>query len=137
MIGVGGVGEAIAVIGRGQPWLEKLVLADYRLERAQEVQDRLGDPERFPVERVDARDQAQIESLIQKHQPDLVMNACDPVYVEPIFEAAYACGCSYIDLAMSLSKPHPAEPYQQTGVKLGDFQFERSKAWEDKVCWPW
>jgi saccharopine dehydrogenase-like NADP-dependent oxidoreductase len=132
MIGVGGVGEAIAVIGRGQPWLEKLVLADYRLERAKEVQDRLGDPDRFPIERVDAREQAQIESLIQKHQPDLVMNACDPVYVEPIFEAAYGCGRSYIDLAMSLSKPHQTQPYQQTGVKLGDFQFERSKAWEGK-----
>ena len=34
LIGVGGVGEAIAVVARDRPWLEKMVLADYNLERA-------------------------------------------------------------------------------------------------------
>ena len=28
LIGVGGVGEAIAVIAKDRPWLEKMVLAD-------------------------------------------------------------------------------------------------------------
>lgn len=132
LIGVGGVGEAIAVIGSKQTWLEQLVLADYRLERAREVQSRLGDPLRFPIERVDAGDQAQIEALIEKYKPDLVMNACDPVYVIPIFEAAYNCGCKYIDLAMSLSRPHPSKPFKKTGIKLGDYQFERSQAWQER-----
>ena len=30
---------------------------------------------------------------------------------------------------MSLSKPHPDEPYEQTGVKLGDEQFELAEEW--------
>ena len=33
LIGVGGVGEAIAVIAQDKPWLEKMVLADYNLKR--------------------------------------------------------------------------------------------------------
>ena len=31
---------------------------------------------------------------------------------------------------MSLSKPHPTDPYNQTGVKLGDEQFELAGEWE-------
>jgi saccharopine dehydrogenase (NAD+, L-lysine forming) len=38
LVGVGGVGEAISLITCQQPWLDTMVLADYNLERAQEVQ---------------------------------------------------------------------------------------------------
>ena len=38
LVGVGGVGEAIAVIAKDKPWLEKLVLCDYNVDRAKEVQ---------------------------------------------------------------------------------------------------
>jgi hypothetical protein len=34
-------------------------------------------------------------------------------------------------MAMTLSEPHPERPYELTGVKLGDYQFERAAAWED------
>ena len=37
LIGVGGVGEAIAVLAQGRPWLEKMVLADFNLQRARAV----------------------------------------------------------------------------------------------------
>ena len=33
-------------------------------------------------------------------------------------------------MAMSLSQPHPDEPYGKTGVKLGDEQFELSEQWQ-------
>lgn len=49
LVGVGGVGEAIAVVARNRPWLEKMVLADYNLKRAKEVRARLGAPRQFPV----------------------------------------------------------------------------------------
>ena len=35
-------------------------------------------------------------------------------------------------MAMTLSEPHPTSPYEETGVKLGDYQFERAAAWEEK-----
>lgn len=132
LVGVGGVGESIAVIARSRPWVELVVLSDYNLERAKEVQAKLGDPARFPVEWIDASDQAQIEALARKYGVNLIMNAVDPVFNEQIFEAAFNVGCTYMDMAMTLSEPHPTDPFHQPGVKLGDYQFARAKAWEEK-----
>jgi len=132
LVGVGGVGEAIAAIAKPREWLEQMVLADYNLERAKEVQAKLGDDRRFPVEKVDAGKQEQIEKLAKKYKVDLIMNACDPSFNVPIFEAAYEAGCNYMDMAMTLSAPHPTDPFKQCGIKLGDYQFERAKKWEEK-----
>lgn len=133
LVGVGGVGEAIAVISKDRPWLEKLVLCDYNLERAKEVQAKVGaGEERMPVEFIDAGDQAQIEALARKHGVDLIHNAVDPVFNEAIFDAAFNVGCTYMDMAMTLSTPHPSDPLNTPGIKLGDYQFERAAQWEDK-----
>jgi len=132
LVGVGGVGEAIAMIAKPRAWVELIVLADYNLDRAKEVQEKLGDPERFPVEFVDASQQELIEDLAKKYRVNLIMNSCDPVYNVPIFEAAYNAGCTYMDMAMTLSEAHPNDPFNQVHIKLGDYQFERAKAWEDK-----
>jgi saccharopine dehydrogenase-like NADP-dependent oxidoreductase len=132
LVGVGGVGEAIAAIAKPRTWVELIVLADYNLERVKEVQEKLGDKKRFPAEKVDANHREQIEALAKKYKVDLIMNACDPSFNESIFDAAFNVGCMYMDMAMTLSKPHPTDPFNKVGVKLGDYQFERSKAWEDK-----
>lgn len=132
LVGVGGVGEAMAVIAKPRPWVEQIVLADYNLARAKEVQSKLGEEKRFPIEKVDAKYQEQIEALAKKYQVDLIMNACDPIFNEPIFEAAFSYGCTYMDMAMTLSTPHLTDPYNQCGIKLGDYQFERDEQWKDK-----
>jgi len=132
LVGVGGVGEAIAVMSQRRPWLEQMVIADYNRERIKEVQLRLGEPERFPIEWVDASKQELIEEIARKYGVDLIMNACDPQYNMPIFNAAFAVGCHYMDMAMSLSQPHPTNPFEQTGLKLGDLQFSQSDEWEKK-----
>ncbi len=66
LVGVGGVGEAIAAIAKERPWVEQIVLADYNLERAKEIQKKLGDPERFPAKYVDASNQKMIEELARE-----------------------------------------------------------------------
>lgn len=132
LVGIGGVGEAITAIARRQPWVEQIVLADYNLARAKEVQAKLGDPQCFPVQWIDASQQDLIEDMARKYKVDLIMNACDPIYNVPIFEAAYNYGCTYMDLAMTLSEPHPEKPFELCGVKLGDYQFERAELWEKK-----
>lgn len=132
LVGVGGVGEAISMIAKPFKWVDQIVLADYNLLRAKEVQSKLGDDKRFPAEKVNASHQDQIEALARKYQVDLIMNACDPIYNVPIFEAAYNFGCNYMDMAMTLSQPHPTDPFNKCGVKLGDYQFERTKQWEEK-----
>jgi saccharopine dehydrogenase-like NADP-dependent oxidoreductase len=73
-----------------------------------------------------------IETLAKKYDVDLIMNACDPSFNVPIFDAAYNVGCNYMDMAMTLSEPHPSDPYNKTGIKLGDYQFERAGKWEEK-----
>ncbi len=132
LVGVGGVGEAIAVIAQNKPWLKKMVLADYNPRRVKEVRRKLNDPKKFPAEQVDAHDKQQIVELARKHKVDLIMNAVDPVYNEAIFDAAYKVGAHYVDMAMTLSQPHPSDPFHQPGVKLGDYQFERAAKWEKK-----
>jgi saccharopine dehydrogenase-like NADP-dependent oxidoreductase len=130
LIGVGGVGEAIAAIARPRVWVEQIVLADYSLNRAEEVQAKLGDKTRFPVEFVDAGDQGSIEALARKYGVDLIMNAVDPVFNEAVFDAAFNAGATYMDMAMTLSRPDPEKPFERAGIKLGDYQFDRSAAWE-------
>ncbi len=134
LVGVGGVGEAIAAIAKPRKWVEQMVLADFNKGRAQAVQKKLGDADanRFPVEFVDAGDQKMIEELARKYKVNLIMNAVDPNFNERIFDAAFNVGVTYMDMAMTLSKAHPTDPFKQVGVKLGDYQFDKSKDWEKK-----
>lgn len=132
LVGVGGVGEAIAAIAKERAWVEQIVLADYNLKRAEEVAAKFGDPQRFPVEFVDASKQEMVEELARKYGVDLIMNSVDPVFNKQIFDAAYNVGVHYMDMAMTLSEPHPNRPYELTGIKLGDYQFEKHKQWEQK-----
>ncbi len=132
LVGVGGVGEAIAVIAQPRPWMQQMVLADYNVRRARDVQRKLGSRKRFPVEQIDARDKKQIVTLAKKYGVDLIMNAVDPLFNEPIFDAAYQAGCDYMDMAMTLSSPDAQDPYHRCGVKLGDYQFARAEKWEKK-----
>ena len=62
----------------------------------------------------------------------MVVNACDPRLNPPIFDGAFAAGCTYLDMAMHLSHPHPERPYEETGVKLGDAQFAVADQWSER-----
>jgi saccharopine dehydrogenase (NAD+, L-lysine-forming) len=130
LVGVGTVGEAIARLAAQRDWCEQMVLADYDLDRAGALQAELDDAGRFPIERIDAREADAVAELVRRHRADLVMNAVDPRFVMPIFEGALAAGVNYMDMATSLSRPHPTEPFSKPGVKLGDEQFARGDAWE-------
>ena len=132
LVGTGGVGEAMAVIAQGAPWLEKMVLTDINGKRLREVKEKLRHPKKFPLEPIDAGNKKQIVELAKKHKVDLIMNAVDPIFNEKIFDAAFQYGCAYMDMAMTLSSPHPTEPRRQCGVKLGDYQFARAEKWEKK-----
>ena len=132
LVGAGGVGEAIAAIAKPREWLEQMVLADYNVRRAEEVQKKLGDQKRFPVEFIDASKQADIEALARKYNVDLIMNAVDPVFNQQIFDAAYNVGVTYIDMAMTLSEPNTEDPFHKPGIKLGDYQFGKASDWEKK-----
>jgi saccharopine dehydrogenase-like NADP-dependent oxidoreductase len=129
ILGAGGVGSAVAKIAARRPFFEHVLLADYDLGRAQRAAAATGDP-RMAATRLDASDSAAISRLLTEQRIDAVLGATDPRFTMPIFRAALAAGVHYLDMAMSLSRPHPDDPFRQTGVKLGDEQFARAADWE-------
>lgn len=120
-VGAGGVGSAAAAIAARRPFFEKLVVADYDLGRANRAI--AGLDKRFVAARVDASSADAITALCREHRITHVLNAVDPRFVMPVFTGALAAGADYLDMAMSLSRPHPERPYEECGVKLGDEQF--------------
>ncbi|MFF8983754.1 saccharopine dehydrogenase family protein [Streptomyces globisporus] len=132
LVGAGGVGTAITRIAARRSFFDHMVVTDYDLSRAEAAVAALGeDGTRFSALRVDASDRAAVTALIAEQRCDILVNATDPRFVMPLFDAALAAGVDYLDMAMSLSSPHPERPYEECGVKLGDGQFERAAAWEE------
>jgi saccharopine dehydrogenase (NAD+, L-lysine-forming) len=130
VVGAGGVGAAFAAIAQRRPAFERVVLADVSPERVRAVVAGLGEPGRFSAERVDASSKEDLVKLIGRVQPDAVLNACDPRFNEPIFTAAFEARVTYLDMAMTLSRPHPQRPYELPGKMLGEHQLARHEAWE-------
>jgi saccharopine dehydrogenase (NAD+, L-lysine-forming) len=127
LVGAGGVGSAFAAIATRRDFFEQIVIGDYDLTRA-EIAAAVDD--RFSAVRVDASDAGSVEALVREHSISHVMNAVDPRFVMPIFNGAYAGGADYLDMAMSLSRPHPESPYTLPGVTLGEEQFAAADDWE-------
>ncbi|HUC58843.1 MAG TPA: saccharopine dehydrogenase C-terminal domain-containing protein [Streptosporangiaceae bacterium] len=127
LVGAGGVGTAFARIAARRPFAE-LVIADYDLARAQHA---AAAKDGYTAVQLDARDEATTAALLTERHCDVLMNATDPRFVMPLFRAALAAKVHYLDMAMSLSHPDPAQPYAKTGVKLGDEQFAMSAQWEE------
>lgn len=131
VVGTGGVGAAFARIARRRSFFEHCALADYGRARSEAVVSALDD-DRFSAHAVDASSQEALAELIRATNATHVLNAVDPVFNVPIFEASFAAGVTYMDMAMTLSEPHPTHPFEEAGVKLGDYQFERAAAWEER-----
>ncbi|MGW6295543.1 saccharopine dehydrogenase family protein [Streptomyces sp. NPDC055058] len=131
LVGAGGVGTAITRVAARRPFFERMVVADYDPARAEAAVAALGEgADRFHAERVDAGDQAQVAALLREHDCDVLLNATDPRFVMPLFRAALDARATYVDMAMSLSRPHPERPHEECGVKLGDEQFALAADWE-------
>jgi len=127
LVGAGGVGGAFAAIAARRDFYEAIVVADYDEARAARA---AGADPRFTAARVDASSADSVAASCREHRITHVMNAVDPRFVMPIFDGAQAAGADYLDMAMSLSRPHPEAPYEKTGVKLGDEQFAAAAEWE-------
>jgi len=134
IIGAGGVGTSMATVikrmGKEIDWAEKIVLADYNFDRAKEVADKICGGGIFVAEKVNARDSANIEEIIKKHEIDMTMNAVEPEFNECIFDTCLKTGSMYMDAAMTLSTPDPDKPFEKANIKLGDYQFDRHEDWK-------
>ena len=135
VVGSGGVGDAVARIAAGRSFFELMVVADQDLARAERTvtaaagRDVVGG--RFVAAQVDASSAAAVTELAREHGATHVLNAVDPRFVMPVFEGAFAAGAHYLDMAMSLSEPHPDKPFELPGVKLGDRQLAQDRQWRE------
>jgi saccharopine dehydrogenase (NAD+, L-lysine forming) len=125
------VGSAFARIATRRSFFEHCALADYDPARPEDVAVALDDG-RFSAHAIDASSEEAVVALIRETEPDAVLNAVDPLYNVPIFDACFEAGVTYLDMAMTVSEPHPTRPYEEVGVKLGDYQLARAAAWEEK-----
>ncbi|MFD5818260.1 saccharopine dehydrogenase family protein [Streptomyces sp. NPDC127038] len=132
LVGAGGVGTAVTRIAARRDFLTHMVVADYDLARAEAAVAALKEHgDRFSAMRLDATDEDAVRRALTEERCDALLNATDPRFVMPLFNAARAAGTHYLDMAMSLSAPHATHPHEQCGVKLGDAQFEQADAWAD------
>jgi saccharopine dehydrogenase-like NADP-dependent oxidoreductase len=136
LVGAGGVGDAFAKIIARRSFYEHVVVSDYDPARAERtiaaIAARYGRDvaARFTAAQIDASDPEVVARVAREHGATHVMNAVEPKFVQSIFAGALAAGADYLDMAMSLSEPHPTDPHTETGIKLGDDQFDQAADWE-------
>jgi saccharopine dehydrogenase-like NADP-dependent oxidoreductase len=135
LVGAGGVGDAIAKIAARRTFFDVLVVSDYDVTRAERtiawIEAKHGPQNgRFIAAQIDASNPETVTAVALEHGVTHVMNAVEPKFVPTIFTGALAAGADYMDMAMSLSEPHPTHPYEESGVKLGDDQFAQAPDWE-------
>ena len=130
-IGAGGVGTSAALIAKRRDFFDAWVVADYDETRAATLAHHVDDS-RFTSTAINASSVDEVEQACSALGITHVANFVDPRFVMPIFTGALNAGCNYLDTAMSLSRPHPTDPHNQTGVKLGDEQFATEQQWRDR-----
>ncbi|MFZ9483394.1 MAG: saccharopine dehydrogenase C-terminal domain-containing protein [Ilumatobacteraceae bacterium] len=131
VIGAGGVGSAIVGIAARRDVFDSIVVADIDLARAERAVT-IAASGRVRAEQVDASSREALVALARAIDADVIVNACDPRFNPPIFDAAFDAGCHYLDMAMHMSTPHPTHPYEQVGVTLGDAQFAVADQWTER-----
>ena len=122
VVGTGGVGAAVAAVAKRRDFFEHMTFADLDAARPQALVEREGDG-RFAAAQADASDKDSLVSLLRETEADAVLNAADPRFNPPILAAAFEYGCTYLDMAMTLSGPD---------VMLGEEQLEADERWRER-----
>ena len=113
LVGAGGVGSAVSGIAARRDFLDAWSWPT-TTRPAPRPWSPAGDP-RFVAAQVDASDERAVAALLAGHGCDALLNATDPRFVMPLFRAALAGGATYLDMAMSLSRRTPTDPYEAPG----------------------
>jgi len=122
VVGTGAVGAAVAAVARRRGFFERITFADLDPARPAAVVEKESD-DRFAAAQVDAGDRESLVGLLRETAADAVLNAADPRFNPPILEAAFDYGCTYLDMAMTLSGP---------GVLLGEEELEAHERWRER-----
>src|SRR5437763_2695881 len=122
VVGTGAVGAAVAAVARRRDFFERITFADLDRGRPAAVLEREAD-DRFAAAQVDAGDKDALLGLLRETEPDAGLNAADPRFNPPILDAAFDYGCTYLDMAMTLSGPD---------VLLGQDELDMHERWQER-----
>ncbi|MDA3032785.1 MAG: saccharopine dehydrogenase NADP-binding domain-containing protein [Actinomycetota bacterium] len=135
VVGSGGVGSAFVAIVATRQAFAHITVADLDLGRAEAAVANAGEASaggRIVAAMLDASSREAVTALANEMQADVILNACDPRFNPPIFFGAFEAGCNYVDMAMNLSTPHATDPFNRTGIRLGDGQFAEHPTWKNR-----
>jgi saccharopine dehydrogenase-like NADP-dependent oxidoreductase len=140
LVGAGAVGESILRILKTRDpkseWLEKVIVADYDIERARSVCANLNVPGRFTPERVNAKDISAMVALIRKHGCDHVMDAAAPFIANNIFDAAFEGGAGYTSMgtwSVPLDSPKYGYGLENSfSLHMAEYNFKKHDDWAEK-----
>ncbi len=124
------MGAAFATVAARRDFFDHVTLGDLDPARAEAAVAGLDDG-RFDAARVDASSAEAVVGFLKEARADAVLNAADPRFNPPVFAAAHEARCVYLDMAMSLSEPHPERPYEEPGILLGQAQFAEDERWRE------
>src|SRR5947209_65784 len=122
VVGTGAVGAAVAAVARRRDFFERMTFADLDPARPGALVKREGD-DRFVAASVDAADREALIGLLRETEADVVLNAADPRFNPPILDSAFEYGCTYLDMAMTLSGPN---------VLLGQEELDQHERWRER-----
>jgi len=122
VVGSGAVGAAVGAVAKRRSFFERITFADLDPARPAAVVEREGD-DRFAAAQVDAGDREALIALMRETGADAVLNAADPRFNPPILDAAFEYGCTYLDMAMTLSRPD---------VLLGQDELDLHERWRER-----
>ena len=130
LVGAGGVGTALARTAARREALRAHRGGRLLPRRVPSGPHRPSD-DRFEAVALDASDEGAIEELLRAKRCDVLVNAIDPRFVMPLFNAALHAGVTYLDMAMSLSHPHPERSLRpRPGSSSATSSSPSAAAWE-------
>jgi saccharopine dehydrogenase-like NADP-dependent oxidoreductase len=134
VVGTGGRRLRLRRIARRRSFFEHCALADHEPARPRTVLAGLDDG-RFSAHRIDASSREDVGRLIRETSADAVLNAVEPVFNMPIFEACLDVRVTYLDMALSLSQPHPERPYETYLSHVVDNEWSLREYGSQAVVW--
>ncbi len=122
LIGMGGVGSVVAHKSARLPDIfEEITLASRRAQSCEKVRRLIGGND-IDVAQVDADNVDDLVSLIEKKQPDLVVNTALPYQDLTIMEACLRTGVNYLDTANYEHPERPGFEYKEQWAYHGRFK---------------
>ena len=124
IIGAGAQGNVISGVLSQAEDVGTILLGDVDLDRANEVAQYVGS-DKIKVERIDASNVQEIESMIKQGLYELVVNATLPVFDRPILEACVKAKANYLDMASNEMLKSSAKETVQDEFLVEQFEFAK------------